>query len=93
METVDEKSKNPLSEPEVLIDKAAQKIIDHLGKYPPIQRVRGSQVISALCGAIGFALFITGIEKLIGDLPGWISLGVGLTLMIVAGALFQKLNK
>lgn len=80
-------------EPEKFIDKVAEKVVELLGKNPPIGRIRSSQLLSALIGAIGFSLFIDGIGKLFVNFSGWTLLILGFVLMVVTGLLIQNLNR
>ena len=81
------------SEPEKLVDDVAEKVVELLGKNPPIRRIRNSQILSALIGAIGFALFIDGIVKLFANITGWTSLIVGSVLMAITGLLLRNLYR
>ena len=88
-----EKGEDFESGPEKLVDEVAQKVVELLGKHPPIRRIRNSQILSALIGAIGFALFIDGIVKLFANFSGWTSLIVGFLLMAVTGLLLRNLYR
>lgn len=75
------------------VDQVAEKVVELLGKHPPIRRIRNSQLLSAVVGAIGFGLFIDGIGKLFVDFSGWTSLILGFVLMVVTGLLIKNLNR
>mgnify|MGYP001560940870 CR=1 FL=1 len=81
------------SGPEKLVDEIAEKVVEFLGKNKPIRRIRNSQILSALIGAVGFALFIDGIVKLFANFSGWVSLAVGFVLMAVTGLLLRNLYR
>ena len=50
-----------------LVDKIAEQVVALVGNNFPVKRVRKSQLLSALLGAVGFALFISGVEGMFGD--------------------------
>jgi len=77
---------------EELADRIAERLIDVLGKPKAIQKIRNSHIVSALIGAVGLALFFSGVEKVFGILSGGASVVVGLILLALSGALFSKLN-
>jgi len=81
------------SEPEKLVDDVAEKVVELLGKNPPVRRIRKSQILSALVGAIGFALFMDGITKLFVNIAGWTSLIIGSVLMAITGLLLRNLYR
>ena len=87
-----EKSEREQSEKD-LIDETADKVVAMLGNHRPIRIIRRSQILSAVLGAIGFALFIDGIIKLFADWPAAISLLAGLILLLVTGLLIKNLNR
>lgn len=88
-----EKGEGFESNPEKLVDEVAEKVVDFLGKRSPVRRIRNSQILSALIGAIGFALFIDGIVKLVANFSGWVSLTLGFLLMAVTGLLLRNLYR
>ena len=61
----------------------------------PMQRIRNSQVASALLGTIGLALFLVGVENAASDIPvisnAYGSIGVGLSMLAITGVLLQAL--
>lgn len=89
METSFPKSQSP----EKLTDQAAEKLIEQLGKTKPVQIIRNSQVISAMIGAAGLALFLVGVEKVFSNLSGWVSITLGVIFLIVSGTLLTKLGR
>lgn len=80
------------SEPEKVADEIAKKVVENLGRYKAVQKIRNSQVLSAILGAAGLALFLVGVEKVFAALSGWFSIIVGLLLLIISGALLSKLR-
>lgn len=78
---------------EIIADKVADRVIENLGKTSPIQKIRNSQIISAIIGATGLALFLVGIEKIFAVLSGWTSIIIGLVLLAISGTLLTKLGK
>jgi len=80
-------------DPEKLADVTAEKVVELLGKSPPVRRVRNSQLLSLLLGAAGFSLFAMGVGKLFADLNGWASLVIGLMMMAITGALLKNLER
>lgn len=78
------------SEPEKVTDEIAHKVVDLLGKTKPVQKIRSSQVLSAMVGVAGLALFLAGVEKVFAALSGWFSIIVGLLLLAISGALLRK---
>lgn len=78
-------------DPEQLADEMAERVVEILGNAPLVGRVRKSHLLSAIVGAAGVALFIVGVEKVFDNLPGVISIFLGLLFMSVAGVLFNKL--
>jgi hypothetical protein len=61
-----------------------------------VRRLRNSQLLSAVIGSIGLALFLVGVEQVAQDLPivsnGYGSVGVGLVLLLLTGLLLRKLG-
>jgi len=80
-------------DPERLADKTAEKVVELLGKTPPVRRIRNSQLLSLIFGAMGFSLFTIGVGKIFADLSGWTSLGIGLVMMAITGALLKNLER
>lgn len=78
------------SEPEKVTDEIAQKVVDLLGRTKPVQKIRSSQVLSAILGVAGLALFLAGVEKVFAALSGWFSIIIGLLLLAISGALLRK---
>lgn len=88
-----EEKETPKIKHEVIADKVADRVIENLGKTSPIQKIRNSQIISAIIGATGLALFLVGVEKVFAVLSGWTSIIIGLVLLAISGTLLTKLGK
>lgn len=84
--------KRAYNEPEKIADEIAEKVIGIIGKPQPIQKIRNSQIISAIVATAGLALFLVGVEKVFVNLSGWHSIGLGVILLAISGALFTKLR-
>ncbi len=82
----------PKGEPEKIADITARKIIDLIGRPAPVKRIRNSQLASAILGAVGFALFMSGAGRILGDISPLTSIFLGILVMVIAGVLFQKLQ-
>ena len=78
-------------EPEKLVDEIAERVVELLGKAKPIKRIRSSQLISALLGAVGFALFTLGLDKLFEQYSPWTLIISGFILMLASGLLLRNL--
>lgn len=83
--------KRAYTEPDKIADEVAQRVEDYLGKVSPAQKIRNSQILSAMIGAAGVALFIVGIERSFDFLPGPISILIGLIFLAISGTLLKKL--
>lgn len=81
-----------ISNPEKMVDEITEKIVDKIGKPRPVRIIRNSQLISAILGATGLALFLVGVEKVFAPLTGWASIVFGVILMAVSGVLLTKLK-
>lgn len=81
-----------ISNPEKMVDEITEKIVDKIGKPKPVRIIRNSQLISAVLGATGLALFLVGVEKVFAPLTGWASIVFGVILMAVSGVLLTKLK-
>lgn len=76
-------------------EESAQKLLRFLEATPPVKRLRASQLASGFVGAIGFALFVGGVERAAKDMPvlrhPFAEVDVGLLLLVVTGLLLRKL--
>lgn len=75
------------------VDETAEKVAKIIGNNRPVQSIRKSQVLSALLGAIGFALFIDGVLKLFANFPAWGSFLLGFLMMSATGVLLKNLAR
>ena len=80
-----------IAEPERIADAIADRVVRILGKQWTVQRIRNSQIISAIIGTSGLTLFLLGIEKLFINLSGWALMSFGLALLAMSGLLLKKL--
>ena len=78
---------------EDLVDKTAERVLGIVGKNTSVQKIRNSQLISALVGVVGFALFVNGVEKIFINVPGLISVIIGVSLLIITGLSLQNISK
>ena len=81
-----------------LTEETAQRLLDvfeRAQRRTPLARLRNSQIVSALVGTIGLALFIVGVENAAGDVPvlsnPYGSIGVGLSLLTMTGLALRAL--
>ena len=93
MDTNENQIKTTKVDPEKLADKTAEKVVELLGKSSPVRKIRNSQLLSLILGAAGFSLFTIGVGKLFSDLSGLASLGIGLVMMAITGALLKNLER
>ena len=79
-----------------LTEETAQRLIRAFESSQPVRQIRGSQIATAMVGALGFALFIFGIERAAEDIPivsnPYGSIAVGLALLAAAGVLIRRLT-
>jgi hypothetical protein len=84
-----------IGEVRALTEDTAQKLMRLFESSHPVRTLRGSQVASGFVGAVGFALFVVGVEHAAGDIPivdnAWGSIIVGLILLAAAGAVLRRL--
>jgi hypothetical protein len=78
---------------EDIVDKVAEGVVNVVGRNPASKRVRKSHILSALVGAVGFALFVDGVVKFTETSPAWLSLAAGFVLMAITGLLLHNLNR
>jgi len=87
-------------QPRELSEETARRLISALdrrtGAMSHVQRVRNSQIASAILGTIGIALFLVGVENAASDIPvlsnAYGSMFVGLILLSITGALLARLG-
>jgi hypothetical protein len=87
---------DPLLQATHLTEETAQKLLNLVEQSAPLRRLRASQVVSAVIGSVGLALFLVGVERAAADIPiisnAYGSIGVGLVLLIATGLLLRKLG-
>ncbi len=78
-----------------LTEETAQRLARLFESSRPVRSIRGSQMVSGFVGAVGFALFVLGIEHAAEDIPvvdnAWGSMIFGLVLLAAAGAVLRRL--
>jgi uncharacterized protein (DUF952 family) len=86
---------NPVLQATQMTEESAQKLLRFIENTEPVRRLRASQIASGILGAVGFALFVVGVERAAEDLPvvenAYGSIGVGLLLLVATGLLLRKL--
>jgi uncharacterized protein (DUF952 family) len=86
---------NPVLQATQLTEETAQRLVRFLEDAAPVRRLRASQLASGLLGAVGFALFVVGVEQAAQDIPvisnAYGSILVGLVLLVATGLLLRKL--
>jgi hypothetical protein len=93
------KPERPADAPRQITEETAHRLLSMMERThvtEPVQRIRNSQIASALLGTIGLALFIVGVENAASDIPvisnAYGSIGVGLSLLAITGVLLQALR-
>jgi hypothetical protein len=79
-----------------LTEDTAQRLIHAFEQSQPVRRIRGSEIATAMLGAVGFALFFVGIERAAEDVPlisnPYGSILAGIAILAVAGGLIRRLS-
>jgi hypothetical protein len=87
---------DPLAQATQMTEETAQKLLRFIEATPPVQRLRASQLATGVLGAVGFALFVVGVERAAADIPvisnAYGSIGVGIVLLLATGLLLRKLS-
>ncbi|HLF78239.1 MAG TPA: hypothetical protein VJB57_12195, partial [Dehalococcoidia bacterium] len=87
--------RDPLTQAQQMTEETAQKLLRFVESSEPVKRIRASQLASGFLGAVGFALFIVGVERAAEDIPlisnAYGSIAVGLVLLLATGLLLRKL--
>ena len=87
---------NPVLQATQITEETAQKLLRFIEETDPVRRLRASQLASGILGAVGFALFVVGVEQAAQDYPiisnPYGSIGVGLLLLVATGLLLRKLS-
>ena len=86
---------NPVLQATQMTEETAQRLLRFVENTEPVRRLRGSQIASGLLGAVGFALFVVGVESAAQDFPvvdnPYGSIAAGLLLLLATGLLLRKL--
>jgi uncharacterized protein (DUF952 family) len=86
---------NPVVHATQMTEETAQKLLRFIEGTDPVRRLRASQLASGGLGAVGFALFVVGVEQAAQDFPvisnPYGSIGIGLLLLLATGLLLRKL--
>lgn len=92
-----QRHRDPLGQAQHLTEETAQRLLSLLEDSTPVRRLRGSQLASGALGAVGFALFVVGVENAAADLPiisnPYGSIVVGVLLLFATGLLLSKLAR
>ena len=84
-----------LKQAQQMTEETAQKLLRFVERTEPVRRIRASQLASGVLGAVGFALFVVGVERAAQDIPivsnAYGSIAVGLVLLAATGLLLRKL--
>ena len=88
--------RDPITQATQMTEETAQKLLTFLEGTEPVRRLRASQLATGVLGAIGFALFVVGVEQAAQDIPvienAYGSIGVGIVLLLATGLLLRKLS-
>jgi uncharacterized protein (DUF952 family) len=87
--------RDPITHATQLTEETAQKLLRFVENTEPVRRLRASQLATGLLGAVGFALFVVGVERAAEDIPvvsnAYGSIGIGLLLLAATGLLLRRL--
>ena len=87
---------NPVLQATQMTEETAQKLLRFIENTEPVRRLRASQIVSGFLAAVGFALFVVGVEQAAQDFPvvsdPYGSIGVGVVLLLVTGLLLRKFS-
>jgi uncharacterized protein (DUF952 family) len=88
--------RDPITQATQMTEETAQKLLRFLEATPPVQKLRASQLATGVLGAVGFALFVVGVEQAAQDVPiienAYGSIGAGIVLLLVTGLLLRRLS-
>jgi uncharacterized protein (DUF952 family) len=91
----EEARRTALSQATQITEETAQKLLRFIESTEPVRRLRASQLATGVLGAIGFALFIVGVERAAEDIPvisnAYGSIAVGVVLLAASGLLLLRL--
>jgi uncharacterized protein (DUF952 family) len=87
--------RDPITQATHMTEETAQKLLSFIESTEPVRRLRASQLATGVLGAVGFALFVVGVEQAAQDFPiirnPYGSIGVGVALLLATGLLLRKL--
>jgi uncharacterized protein (DUF952 family) len=87
--------RDAISQATQLTEETAQKLLRFIEGTEPVRRLRASQLATGVLGAIGFALFVVGVERAAEDIPvisnAYGSIAVGVVLLAASGLLLRRL--
>jgi len=93
--TTAERRRDPITQATHMTEETAQKLLSFIESTEPVRRLRASQLATGVLGAVGFALFVVGVEQAAQDVPiienAYGSIGVGILLLLATGLLLRKL--
>jgi uncharacterized protein (DUF952 family) len=88
--------RDPISHATQMTEETAEKLLRFIESTEPVRRLRASQLATGVLGAVGFALFVVGVEQAAQDVPvienAYGSIGVGILLLLATGLLLRKLS-
>ena len=92
----DASRRRPITQATQLTEETAQKLLRFVESSEPVRRIRASQLATGILGAVGFALFVVGVEQAAQDIPvvsnAYGSIGVGVLLLAATGLLLRRLS-
>jgi uncharacterized protein (DUF952 family) len=87
--------RDPITQATQLTEETAQKLLHFIENTEPVRRIRASHLATGVLGAIGFALFVVGVEQAAQDIPvvdnAYGSIGVGVLFLAISGLLLRRL--
>jgi uncharacterized protein (DUF952 family) len=91
-----ESRRDPITQATQMTEETAQKLLRFIENTGPVRRLRASQLLTGVLGAVGFALFVVGVERAAEDIPivsnAYGSIGVGIVLLAATGLLLRRLS-
>jgi hypothetical protein len=80
-----------------MTEESAQRLLHAIEHSQPVRTLRASQWLSGFLGAVGFALFVVGIENAAQDFPvvsdPYGSIVAGIILLALTGLLLRQLTE
>ncbi|HLG11265.1 MAG TPA: DUF952 domain-containing protein, partial [Dehalococcoidia bacterium] len=90
-----ESRRDPITQATQMTEETAQKLLRFIESSEPVRRIRASQLLTGVLGAVGFALFVVGVEQAAQDIPiisnAYGSIAVGVVLLAATGLLLRRL--